>query len=124
MDKSQIAVQFLEQYYATMMGGNRAQLINFYTNNSSLTYGGSEYQGLEDIKDKIESFAFQTIEYTINDKDVQQGPVNNSLLITVIGQLMMDKNPNERFTFFQVFNICPNQTGGLYIHNDIFRTIG
>lgn len=41
MEKEKIAVQFLEQYYSTMMGANRAQLINFYTNNSTLTYGGS-----------------------------------------------------------------------------------
>lgn len=119
-----IAVQFLEQYYTTMMAPNRQPLINFYTNNSTMTYGGMEYKGLEDIKDKIESFAFKTIVYTINDKDVQQGPINNSLLISVIGQLVMDNDQNQRFTFFQVFNICPNQTGGLYIHNDIFRTIG
>lgn len=118
-----IAVQFLEQYYSAMMT-NRPSLINFYNNNSTLTYGGSLYQGLEDIKDKIESFAFQTINYSINDKDVQQGPINNSMLITVIGSLIMDNNEAERFTFFQVFNICPNQNGGLYIHNDIFRTIG
>lgn len=47
-----IAVQFLEQYYSAMMT-NRPSLINFYNNNSTLTYGGSLYQGLEDIKDKI-----------------------------------------------------------------------
>lgn len=119
-----IAVQFLEQYYSTMMAPNRQPLINFYTNNSSMTYGGMEYKGLEDIQDKIESFAFKSITYTINDKDVQQGPIANSLLISVIGQLVMDNDETQRFTFFQVFNICPNQTGGLYIHNDIFRTIG
>jgi hypothetical protein len=105
-----------------MMGPNREQLINFYTPASTMTYGGSVYTGLEDIKDRIESFAFKTINYTINDKDVQQGPVNNSLLVTVIGQLTMDQT--ETFTFFHVFNICPNANGGLYIHNDIFRTIG
>ena len=89
-----------------------------------MTYGGMFYYGLEDIKDRIESFAFNSINYAINDKDVQLGPIGGSLIITVIGQLIMDNNQNERFTFFHTFNLCPNGSGGFYIHNDIFRTMG
>ena len=89
-----------------------------------MTYGGQVFYGIEDIKDKIESFAFKSINYSINDKDIQIGRVNGSILISITVQLIMDNNEHERFTFFQIFNICPNGSGGYYIHNDIFRTMG
>lgn len=106
------------------MSNDRTPLINFYGDNSTMTYGGSIYYGLEDIKDKIESFKFNSIQYAINDKDVQLGPIQNSFIVTVIGQLIMDNSQEQTFTFFHVFNVCPNGSGGFYIHNDIFRTMG
>lgn len=30
---------------------------------------------------------------------------------------------NDQFKFSQVFNICPNGQGGLYVHNDIFTIV-
>jgi len=43
-----ISTQFLTQYYTTLMQ-NRNNLINFYNNNSIMTYGGDTFRGLNQI---------------------------------------------------------------------------
>jgi hypothetical protein len=120
MDIKAIAQEFIVQYYTTIMK-NRVGLINFYLDSSTMTYGGDTFVGRKQIAEKIESFGFQTIDYKIDDKDVQPGPLPNSMLIFVTGSLIMDGT--DQFKFSQVFNICPNGSGGLYCHNDIFRLV-
>ena len=115
-----VAKAFLEQYYGTMMQ-NKLGIINFYTNASIMTYGGTKYTGLKEIGEKIESFAFQKIVFKVHSQDVQEGPIQGSLLIFVHGALQMDGS--DEFNFTQVFNICPNGQGGFYCHNDIFTTM-
>lgn len=96
-------------------------VMNFYTNNSTMTYNGSVYKGINQIKDKVESFSFDQIQYQIDNQDVQEGPVPGSMLIFVTGMLCMD-NENT-FKFSQVFNVCPNGQGGYYCHNDILSLV-
>jgi len=103
------------------MQGNRATLINFYSEASMMTYTGSKHIGLKGIAEKIESFSFQTIEFSNLNSDIQPGPLTGSVLIFVSGYLRMDGS--DEFRFSQVFNICPNGSGGLYIHNDIFSVL-
>ena len=86
-----------------------------------MTYTGSHYKGLKQIQEKIESFSFQTIEFSNLSHDVQEGPVQGSLTVFVCGYLQMDGT--DQFRFSQIFNILPNGQGGLYIHNDIFTII-
>lgn len=100
---------------------NRTQLINFYNNNSIMSYQGQTCKGVQEIAEKIESFSFQKINYSIDHQDVQPGPIQGSFLIFVSGSLIMDDN--DQFKFSQVFNICPNGQGGLYCHNDIFTFV-
>lgn len=86
-----------------------------------MTYNGSTFKGIKQITEKIESFSFQTIQYQIDNQDVQEGPLQGSMLIFVTGALCMD-NENT-FKFSQVFNVCPNGNGGFYCHNDIFSIV-
>jgi hypothetical protein len=99
----------------------RHNLINFYQPVSQMTYTGSTFTGLKDIAEKIESFGFEQIKYANMTSDVQDAPVPGSIIVFVSGYLCMDES--EQFRFAQVFNICPNGTGGFYIHNDIFSVI-
>jgi hypothetical protein len=55
-----IARQFVEAYFETLQK-NRADLINFYTDNSILSNEGSHYKGLKDIGERLESYSFQTV---------------------------------------------------------------
>ena len=123
MNTKEIANIFLEEYFNVMQypREQRQNLINFYQNNSQMTYTGSTYIGLKDIVEKIESFGFEHIKYANLSSDVQDGPVQGSVIVFVSGYLCMDGA--EEFRFAQVFNICPNGQGGYYIHNDIFTVI-
>ncbi len=120
MDPLALSKEFLQQYYGTLMT-NRKELIKFYTDASTMTYNGDVHVGRKQIEHKIESFGFQKIVYSLDTPDVQPGPIPGSLLIFVTGRLQMDDTDN--FKFCQIFNICPNGQGGLYCHNDIFRTV-
>ena len=115
-----LAKQFVTQYYTTMQA-DKLKLVQFYGQNSTMTYGGDYFQGLKAITEKIESFGFQSIQFSIDDLDAQAGPVPNSFIIFVVGRLAMDGEDN--FKFAQCFNIMPNQSGGYYVHNDVFRLV-
>ena len=65
-----IAKQFLQAYYTAIMQ-NKITLLNFYSDQSIMTYNGSAFKGLKEITEKIESFSFQTIQYQIDNQDVQ-----------------------------------------------------
>ena len=59
-----IVKQFLSAYY-DMMSNNRANAVSMYTENSTMTYNGDVCQGTQAIKEKIESFSFQSINVMI-----------------------------------------------------------
>ena len=123
MNSKEIANIFLEEYFKVMQypREQRQGLINFYQNISQMTYTGSTYTTLKDISEKIESFGFDHIKYANLSSDVQEGPLQGSIIVFVSGYLCMDGA--EEFRFAQVFNICPNGQGGYYIHNDIFTVV-
>jgi hypothetical protein len=123
MDSKQVADMFLNEYYKVMQLNReqRQALINFYQNTSQMTYTGSTYAGLKDISEKIESMSFDKIEYANMNSDVQNGPIQGSIIVFVTGYLCMDGS--EQFRFAQVFNLIPNGSGGYYIHNDIFSVV-
>jgi len=52
MNSEQISQIFLEQYYGAM-SSNRAGLINYYNDHSTMTYTGSKHRGLKEISEKI-----------------------------------------------------------------------
>ena len=125
MEPKQISDMFLNEYYKVMQLNReqRQALINFYQECSRMTYTGTEHAGLKQIAEKIESFAFEAIQYANMSSDVQQGPIPGSIVVFVVGHLCMDGNEAEQFRFAQTFNILPNGNGGFYIHNDIFSII-
>lgn len=123
MKSAEVANMFLEEYYKVMQLPRepRQGLINFYQQSSQMTYTGQTFKGLKAIAEKIESFGFENIKYANMNSDVQDGPIQGSIIVFVSGYLCMDGS--DEFRFAQVFNICPNGQGGFYIHNDIFSTI-
>lgn len=59
----------MQSYYQALMT-NKLTLIQFYTDVSSMTYGGDSFRGLNQIKDKLESLGFTKIVYKVDDMDV------------------------------------------------------
>lgn len=60
MDPQAIAKQFLDAYYQCM-SSNRMGLIDFYTNDSCMSYEGDSYKGLAAIKEKLESMVYSSV---------------------------------------------------------------
>lgn len=60
MNPQQLASNFLDQYYQCQ-SSNRAGLLNFYTENSCMSYNGEHCKGITAIKHKIESLSYKTV---------------------------------------------------------------
>ena len=60
MTPSELAQQFVSSYFLTLQK-SKMELINFYTDNSLMTYGGESYKGLAEISERLEGLGFQTV---------------------------------------------------------------
>ena len=112
-----LAEEFLNTYYATMMN-NRNQLINFYTDNSTLTYEGQTYRGLKEISEKFEGFSFNKIQFGLENFDHQESCIQGGLMILLSGKLTLDDQ--NKLQFSQFFHLLPNGNT-YYVHNELFR---
>jgi len=65
MSAADIGKQFVTAYYTTLQQ-NKLNLIQFYSESSTMTYGGQEFKGMKDISEKIESFGFQKVPHKIS----------------------------------------------------------
>merc|ERR1712032_601399 len=95
--------------------------MNFYTEQSFMSYNGDHVSGIQGIQNKLESLNSQmnSIVYTLDDYFIQPGPLDKSILINVSGSLCMDNE--NKFNFNQVFQLAPNANGGYYLHNDMLK---
>ena len=60
----QLAQQFVETYYLTLQK-NKLDLIQFYTEDSIMSYEGNHNKGIEQIKERIEQFSFETVRFIL-----------------------------------------------------------
>ena len=113
----QLAEQFLNTYYNTMIT-DRPSLINFYTDNSTLTYEGQTYRGLKEISEKFEGFSFKKIQFALDNFDHQDSCIQGGLMILLSGSLLLDDQ--NKLQFSQFFHLLPNGNT-YYVHNELFR---
>lgn len=69
MDTQNVVNSFLNSYYESMMS-NRQNLINFYTEESCMSYERTDHRGLKAIAEKIQGLTFKNIEYKFENYDV------------------------------------------------------
>ena len=63
------------------------------------------------------------MQHDITTKDVMQGAIPGSVLISVTGRFIMVNETNPMF-FTQVFLLMPlPNNAGYYVHNDMFRRV-
>lgn len=120
MNPQDLATNFLNSYYNTMMS-DRAKMIHFYRDNSQMSYEGDTRVGIKAIMEKIESLSFKSINYKFESYEFQQTPLPNSLLLLVNGTLQMDGT--DTFNFYQCFLLVGESQGVFYLANDIFKLI-
>ncbi len=56
----QLAKEFVETYYMTMQK-SKADMLQFFTEDSIMSFEGNHNKGLEEIKERIEQISFQTV---------------------------------------------------------------
>ena len=117
MNPQELVTNFLNAYYGAMMN-NRPSMANFYNDSSILSYEGDNRAGLKEIKDKFEGLSFKTIQFNFENHDFQPTPMGG-LLVSVNGKLLMDGENN--FGFYQIFHLVPDNNGGWFLSNDMFR---
>jgi len=115
-----IAKQFVQHYY-TNFESNRTKLATLYQDHSMLTFEGDKFQGRNNIMKKLTNLNIQSIKHQVTSFDVQP-TVGNGLIVFVCGNLAVDQNQNA-LKFAEVFTLqpIPNQPGGYYVLNDVFR---
>eukprot|EP00931_Biecheleriopsis_adriatica_P107677 TRINITY_DN81_c0_g1_i1.p2 TRINITY_DN81_c0_g1~~TRINITY_DN81_c0_g1_i1.p2 ORF type:complete len:123 (+),score=24.25 TRINITY_DN81_c0_g1_i1:87-455(+) len=114
----QIGEQFCQHYYQTF-DSNRSALAPLYGDQSMLTFEGEQFQGAQNITQKIASLPFQKVQHQIVKADCQP-TINDGVVIFVTGNLLVDDNQNP-LKFAQIFTLFKGPTGNYYCHNDMFR---
>ncbi|KAF7796759.1 hypothetical protein EIP86_007942 [Pleurotus ostreatoroseus] len=118
-DINAIAQEFTTYYY-NMFDNQRAQLQGLYRPSSMLTFEGSQFLGVENIMEKLQSLSFEKVVHRVVTLDAQPSSTTSaSLIVSVTGQLIVDDNTNP-LHFSQIFQLIP-EGGGYYVFNDIFR---
>ena len=120
MNLQNLATEFLNAYYNTMMT-DRSQMVNYYRENSQMSYEGDAKSGLKQINDKFVGLSFKSIAYQFEGMDFQPTIIPNTLIIAVNGTLNMD-NENT-FNFFETFLVTQDNNGNFYVANDLFKLI-
>ncbi|XP_020617084.1 nuclear transport factor 2-like [Orbicella faveolata] len=113
-----IGESFVNSYYQ-LFDTNRAELANFYTADSMMTFEGNQFGGTEAIKKKLVELPFVTVKHVVTTVDCQP-TVQNGVVVYVVGQLKTDNDPPHSFS--QCFLLMYNEQLASYcVLNDMFR---
>merc|ERR1711904_115929 len=99
---------------------NRAGLSTLYNDQSLMTFEGEQFQGGPTIWQKLSSLPFAQVRHNIIRVDCQPNPVNNGIVVFVIGDMQTDQNPTP-LKYGQVFQLVQPSPGVWQIANDMFR---
>jgi len=119
MSFQQIGEQFVQHYYQTF-DTNRAGLVSLYGDSSMLTFEGDQFQGAQNITQKLTSLAFQKVQHQVVKCDCHPVLGENGVMIFVTGNLLVDDNQNP-LKFAQIFYLKNGPTGNYFCQNDMFR---
>ncbi|KAG2182471.1 hypothetical protein INT43_007401 [Umbelopsis isabellina] len=120
-DINSVAQQFTKFYYDTF-DSNRSGLTALYRGESMLSFEGQQFQGAQNITEKLVSLPFQKVAHRISTVDAQpSNPNGQSIVVTVTGQLLIDEEQNPQM-FAQTFNLIA-EGSSFWVYNDIFRLI-
>ncbi|ETN42222.1 uncharacterized protein HMPREF1541_04163 [Cyphellophora europaea CBS 101466] len=115
-----IANQFVDFYYNTF-DNNRAGLAALYRDSSMLSFESSQFQGAQNISEKLQSLPFQRVVHKVDTKDVQPSSQQGGIIVLVTGALQFDDSP-QPMSFAQTFQLLP-EGGNWFVQNDIFKLI-
>lgn len=130
----QLAREFVETYYLTLQK-KKEDLLQFYTEDSIMSFEGNHNKGLKEIAERIEQLSYTSvtffplftllislqIKHEVVTMDAHPSLVPNGILITVTGNMQTDEDAPHKFV--QVFHVVPNNNGGYYCKNNNRLTV-
>ena len=87
-----------------------------YSDQSMLSFEGEQFQGQQNIFNKLTSLT--NVAHTITTLDCQP-TTDNGILCFVCGKLTIDGGNEMMYT--ETFHLRQGGSQGYYVHNDIFR---
>lgn len=120
-DSIVIGKTFADKYYKQLDSNDRASLVGFYTNTSSIVWNGKKYIGLGQIKFILDQIP--PSKHHIDTVDCQPSFVDNEqrFLIIVNGMVEYANDPTKRL-FTQYFYVTFVR-GSVYITSEIMRFV-
>ncbi|TPX64082.1 hypothetical protein SpCBS45565_g06164 [Spizellomyces sp. 'palustris'] len=88
---------------------------------SMLTFEGQQFAGAKNIVEKLAGLPFQRVVHKVSTCDAQPGGPQQSILVTVTGQLLIDEETQPQF-FSQTFHLYP-EANSFFVYNDVFRLV-
>jgi len=123
IDFATVAQQFTAYYYQ-LFASDRNGLTALYTNESCLTFEGSQVMGKDAIVSKLGALGFNKVQHKITKIDSQ--PVlgvdgNKAVFVTVIGKLVTDDDPEKGFMQNFLLRPVDASASSFFIANETFR---
>jgi hypothetical protein len=116
-DIQTVGRSFVDFYYAAF-DRNRAELDALYKDHSMLSFEGQQFQGKQQILQKLVALPFQKVQHRVATVDVQpSNPQQGPLLVFVTGQLLVDEESNPQ-QFSQTFQLVP-EGSSYYVFNGL-----
>ncbi|KDP20787.1 hypothetical protein JCGZ_21258 [Jatropha curcas] len=114
-----IGKAFVNHYYQ-LFDNDRLALASLYQPSSMLSFEGQKILGVNDISAKLNDLPFDQCKHVISTIDSQPSSFAGGIVVFVSGSLQL---PGEEhlLRFSQMFHLIPEQQGGLFVQNDIFR---
>merc|ERR1740121_3028617 len=114
----QVGEQFCQHYYQTF-DTNRAGLVPLYSETSMLTFEGEQFQGAQNIVQKLATLPFQRVQHQVLKCDCQPSGPQGGVIVSVTGNLVVDENQNP-LKFAQIFHLAKGPSGNYFCANDMF----
>lgn len=115
----QFAQQFVTTFYQAF-DQNKANIINFYQQPSTLTFFTWTAQGPQAIAERLKATSFQKVQHQIKDMSCQIIQGSPMIMINVIGQIKIDDDNAMIFT--ENFVLC-QMNNNWFILNDIMQLV-
>lgn len=123
----EVSKAFTQHFYMTF-DTNREGLASLYTDQSLMTYEGTQIMGQAAIMNKYRSLGFNQAKHNIKTQDAHPNPLQpNAVIVFVTGDLQIE-GQEYPMKFAEVFHLV--QTGGMcrpvmsFIHIYIFCFLG
>lgn len=89
-----------------------------YRPHSKWSWEGQTLETFDEFLEKLTPLG--NVKHTVKTVDVKPSSPQGSALVLVTGTLVLADSSHE-MPFSEVFHIFPNESGGFFIENDIFR---